>query len=124
MPHISSAPTQGHPSPGRSAPPCSAAESVRADTLRALPENAATPATTEQEGTGTSALSLQTAQRDGIILARIIPSHFCMRLALLRQVVQQRSGQLRVMRQRRTVQMSHRRNQTHRRRQPHAVRLE
>ena len=27
-----------------------------------------------QEGTGTSALSLQTAQRDGIILARMIPS--------------------------------------------------
>ena len=51
MPHISSAPTQGHPSPGRSAPPRFAAESVRADTLRALPENAATPATTEQEGT-------------------------------------------------------------------------
>ena len=76
MPHISSAPTQGHPSPGRSAPPCFAAESVRADTLRALPENAATPATTEQEGTDTSALSLQTAQRDGIILARIIPSLF------------------------------------------------
>ncbi len=46
--------------------PRSASESVRADTLRALPENAATPATTEQEGTGTSALSLQTAQRDGI----------------------------------------------------------
>ena len=37
-------------------PPCFAAESVRADTLRALPENAATPATTEQEGTGTSCL--------------------------------------------------------------------
>mgnify|MGYP001731132835 CR=1 FL=1 len=29
-----------------------------------------------QEDTGTSALSLQTAQRDGIILARIIPSLF------------------------------------------------
>ena len=43
-PHISSAPTQGHPSPGRSAPPCFAAESVRADTLRAHPENAAAPA--------------------------------------------------------------------------------
>ena len=43
-PHISSAPTQGHPSPGRSAPPRSASESVRADTLRALPENAAAPA--------------------------------------------------------------------------------
>ena len=43
-PHISSAPTQGHPSPGRSAPPCFAAESVRADTLRAYPENAAAPA--------------------------------------------------------------------------------
>ena len=42
-PHISSAPTQGHPSPGRSAPPRFAAESVRADTLRALPENVATP---------------------------------------------------------------------------------
>ena len=28
-PHVSSAPTQGHPSPGRSAPPCFAAESVR-----------------------------------------------------------------------------------------------
>ena len=40
-PHVSSAPTQGHPSPGRSAPPCFAAESVRADTLRALPENTA-----------------------------------------------------------------------------------
>ncbi|BAI65522.1 carbamoyl-phosphate synthase large subunit [Rothia mucilaginosa DY-18] len=48
----------------------------------------------------------------------------CTRLALLRQVVQQRGGQLRVMRQRRAVQVSHRRNQTHRRRQPHAVRLE
>ncbi len=36
VPHISSAPTQGHPSPGRSAPPRSASESVRADTLRAL----------------------------------------------------------------------------------------
>ena len=43
-PHISSAPTQGHPSPGRSAPPRSASESVRADTLRAHPENAAAPA--------------------------------------------------------------------------------
>ena len=43
-PHVSSAPTQGHPSPGRSAPPCFAAESVRADTLRALPENAVAPA--------------------------------------------------------------------------------
>ena len=54
--------------------PYFAAESVRADTLRALPENAATPATTEQEGTGTSCPWPQTAQRDGIILARIIPS--------------------------------------------------
>ena len=43
-PHISSAPTQGHPSPGRSAPPRFATESVRADTLRAHPENAAAPA--------------------------------------------------------------------------------
>ena len=41
--HVSSAPTQGHPSPGRSAPPCFAVESVRADTLRALPENVAAP---------------------------------------------------------------------------------
>ena len=40
-PHVSSAPTQGHPSPGRSALPRFAAESVRADTLRALPENTA-----------------------------------------------------------------------------------
>ena len=49
---------------------------------------------------------------------------FCTRLALLRQVVQQRRGQLRVVRQRRAVQVGHRRNQTHRRGQPHAVRLE
>ena len=62
-----------------------------------------------QEGTGTSALNLQITQRDGIILARMIPSLF-MRLALLRPVVQQRSAQLRVMRQRRTGQVSHRRN--------------
>ena len=41
--HTSSALTQGHPSPGRSAPPCFAAESVRADTLRALPEGVASP---------------------------------------------------------------------------------
>ena len=41
--HTSSAPTQGHPSPGRSTLPCFAAESVRADTLRALPEGAASP---------------------------------------------------------------------------------
>ena len=41
--HTSPAPTQGHPSPGRSAPPCFAAESVRADTLRALPEGVASP---------------------------------------------------------------------------------
>ena len=43
VPHISSAPTQGHPSPGRPAPPCFAAESVRADTLRALPEKHGSP---------------------------------------------------------------------------------
>ena len=71
-----------------------------------------------------SALGLQTAQRDGTILATDDAVPFCMRLALLRQVVQQRGGQLRVMRQRRAVQVGHRRDQTHRRRQPHAVRLE
>ena len=50
--HVSSAPTQGHPSPGRSAPPCFAAEERPCDTLRALPENVAAPVRRVRGGFG------------------------------------------------------------------------
>ena len=43
-PHISSAPTQGHPSPGRSAISSLRCGERPCDTLRAHPENAAAPA--------------------------------------------------------------------------------
>ena len=43
-PHISSAPTQGHPSPGRSASSSLRIGERPCDTLRAHPENAAAPA--------------------------------------------------------------------------------
>ena len=43
-PHISSAPTQGHPSPGRSASSLLRCGERPCDTLRAHPENAAAPA--------------------------------------------------------------------------------
>ena len=45
VPHISSAPTQGHPSPGRSALSLLRCGERPCDTLRALPENTAAPAT-------------------------------------------------------------------------------
>ena len=44
-PHISSAPTQGHPSPGRSALSLLRCGERPCDTLRALPENTAAPVT-------------------------------------------------------------------------------
>ena len=68
MPHISSAPS----------PTWDMSREVLALFLRSYrgtrPRFASGTLMSLQEGTGASALSLQTAQRDGIILARIMPS--------------------------------------------------